>query len=55
MMTYSSSTNFGRVYCMKVYEIPEGSRIAKGRALVNLLPLQEGEYIVKFLDSWKHC
>lgn len=44
-------SNFGRVYCMKVYEIPEGSRIAKGRALVNLLPLQEGEYIVKLLDS----
>lgn len=44
-------SNFGRVYCMKVYEIPEGSRIAKGRALVNLLPLQEGEFIVKLLDS----
>jgi DNA gyrase subunit A len=44
-------SNFGRVYCMKVYEIPEGSRIAKGRALVNLLPLQENEYIVKLLDS----
>lgn len=44
-------SNFGRVYCMKVYEIPEGSRIAKGRALVNLLPLQEGEYIVKLLDA----
>lgn len=44
-------SNFGRVYCMKVYEIPEGSRIAKGRALVNLLPLQEGEYIVKLLES----
>lgn len=44
-------SNFGRVYCMKVYEIPEGSRTAKGRALVNLLPLQEGEYIVKLLDS----
>ncbi|HSW75426.1 MAG TPA: DNA gyrase subunit A, partial [Candidatus Saccharimonadales bacterium] len=44
-------SNFGRVYCMKVYEIPEGSRISKGRALVNLLPLQEGEYVVKLLDS----
>jgi DNA gyrase subunit A len=44
-------SNFGRVYCMKVYEIPEGSRIAKGRALVNLLPLQEGEFIVKLLDA----
>lgn len=44
-------SNYGRVYCMQVYEIPEGSRTAKGRALVNLLPLQEGEYIVKLLDS----
>lgn len=44
-------SNFGRVYCMKVFEIPEGSRIAKGRALVNLLPLQEGEFIVKLLDT----
>lgn len=44
-------SNFGRVYCMKVYEIPEGSRVAKGRALVNLLPLQEGEFIVKLLET----
>ena len=44
-------TNFGRVYCMKVFEISEGSRIAKGRALVNLLPLLEDEYVVKLLDS----
>lgn len=44
-------TNFGRVYCMKVFEISEGSRIAKGRALVNLLPLLENEYVVKLLDS----
>ncbi|MBI2353017.1 DNA gyrase subunit A [Candidatus Dependentiae bacterium] len=44
-------SNFGRVYCMNVFEIPEGSRIAKGRALVNLLPLQENEFIVKLLDS----
>ena len=44
-------SNFGRVYCMKVYEIPEGSRIAKGRALVNLLPLQENEFIVKLLET----
>ncbi len=42
-------TNFGRVYSMQVFEIPEGSRIAKGRAIVNLLPLQEGEKVVKLL------
>ena len=46
-------TNFGRVYCMKAYEIPEGSRIAKGRAIVNLLPLVEGEFVVKLLNSFE--
>ncbi len=46
-------TNFGRVYCMKAYEIPEGSRIAKGRAIVNLLPLIEGECVVKLLNSFE--
>ena len=36
-------TNRGKVYRSKVYELPEMSRTAKGRALVNLLPLREGE------------
>ncbi len=36
-------TNRGKVYRLKVYELPEGSRTAKGSALVNLLPLREGE------------
>ena len=36
-------TNYGKVYRLKVYELPEGARTAKGRALVNLLPLREGE------------
>jgi len=44
-------TNFGRVYCMSVFEIPEGSRIAKGRAIVNLLKMLEGETVVKLLDA----
>src|SRR3954469_12885983 len=38
-------TNRGKVYRQKVYELPEASRTAKGRALVNLLPLREGEYV----------
>jgi DNA gyrase subunit A len=42
-------TNLGRVYTLKVFEIPEASRIAKGRAIVNLLPLVEGEKVVKLL------
>ncbi len=44
-------TNFGRVYCMSVFEIPEGSRTAKGRAIVNLLKMIEGEIVVKLLDA----
>jgi len=42
-------TNFGRVYSKRVFEIPEGSRTAKGRAIVNVLALQEGEHVVKLL------
>jgi DNA gyrase subunit A len=38
-------TNYGKVYRLKVYELPEGSRNHKGRALVNLLPLKEGEQV----------
>jgi DNA gyrase subunit A len=38
-------TNYGKVYRLKVYELPEGARTAKGRALVNLLPLREGEAV----------
>lgn len=44
-------TNLGRVYGMNVYEVPEASRTAKGRAVVNLLPLTEGEYVVKLLST----
>ena len=42
-------TNLGRVYNLRVFEIPEGSRTAKGRAVVNLLPLAPGENVVKLL------
>jgi DNA gyrase subunit A len=38
-------TNRGKVYRQKVYELPEASRTARGRALVNLLPLREGEFV----------
>src|SRR4030095_6965926 len=38
-------TNMGKVYRLKVYELPEGARTAKGRALINLLPLREGERV----------
>jgi DNA gyrase subunit A len=42
-------TSLGRVYSCNVYEVPESSRTAKGRAVVNLLPLVENERIVKLL------
>ena len=38
-------SNFGKVYKLKLYKIPVASAQAKGRALVNLLPLSEGEVI----------
>ena len=42
-------TNFGRVYNLQVFEVPEASRIARGRAIVNLLPLNPQERVVKLL------
>jgi DNA gyrase subunit A len=42
-------TDKGRVYYKKVFELPEGSRTAKGRPLVNVLDLQDGEQVVAML------
>ena len=39
-------TNKGRVYAKKIWEIPQASRTAKGKAFVNLIPLQDGERVV---------
>jgi DNA gyrase subunit A len=44
-------TNRGKVYRQKVYELPEGARTGKGRALVNLLPLREGERVQAVLST----
>jgi DNA gyrase subunit A len=38
-------TSVGKVYRLKVHELPLGSRQSKGRALVNLLPLAQGESV----------
>jgi len=38
-------TNLGKVHWLKVHEIPEGGRQAKGKAMVNLLSLDEGERV----------
>jgi DNA gyrase subunit A len=38
-------TSVGKVYRLKVHELPEGNRQGRGRAVVNLLPLREGERV----------
>jgi len=42
-------TNFGRVYYERAFEIPEASRTSPGKAIVNLLELQENEKIAAML------
>ncbi len=44
-------TNRGKIYRLKVYELPEGSRTAKGSALVNLLPLRDGEQVMAVIPT----
>ncbi len=44
-------TNRGKVYRLKVYELPEGSRNAKGSSLNNLLPLREGERVMAVIPT----
>ena len=46
-------SNLGRVYKMKAYEIPEGSRQSKGMNLINLLPLMQGEKITHIVPIRK--
>lgn len=43
-------TNKGKVYKLKVYELPEGGRLAKGQAIVNLLQLSQDEQIQSTLS-----
>lgn len=38
-------TNTGKVYSMRVFELPEGSRTAKGQAIINLLNIEQGELV----------
>src|SRR5215204_4361717 len=44
-------TNQGKVYRLKVYELPEGSRNSRGRALVNVLPLREKEKVTAVIPT----
>jgi DNA gyrase subunit A len=43
-------SNRGRVYSLKVYEVPQGSRGARGKPIVNLLQIEEGEKINAILS-----
>jgi DNA gyrase subunit A len=43
-------TNFGQCFWLKVYEIPDGSRLARGKAMVNLLPLRTDEKIEAYVS-----
>ncbi len=38
-------SNRGRCYWLKVYEVPQGSRVSRGKPIVNMFPLEEGEKI----------
>jgi len=42
-------SNRGRVYWLKVYEVPQGSRASRGKPIVNLVPLMEHEKITAIL------
>jgi DNA gyrase subunit A len=42
-------SNRGRMYWLKVWEVPQGSRNSRGRPIVNMFPLQEGEKITVVL------
>ncbi|UCX04780.1 DNA gyrase subunit A [Shewanella glacialimarina] len=42
-------SDFGKMYWLKVYQLPLASRTARGRPIINLLPLSEGEHITAIL------
>jgi len=42
-------SNRGKVYWLRVFEIPQASRTARGRPIVNILPLEEGERLTTIL------
>jgi DNA gyrase subunit A len=42
-------TNFGRVYRLKCYEVPEGSRTSKGMNIANLLPISQNESVTSMI------
>lgn len=44
-------TNFGKVYWLKVHQIPQGDAATKGKAIVNLIQLEDGEQAVAFQSA----
>ncbi|MDR1576648.1 MAG: DNA gyrase subunit A [Deltaproteobacteria bacterium] len=42
-------TNRGRLYWLKVYEVPDASRTSKGKAMINVLPMSDGEKVTAVL------
>ena len=46
-------TNYGKVYQIKAYEVPEGSRVSKGKAIFNFLSLNQNEAVTSVLAAPK--
>ena len=47
-------SNLGRVYKLRGYMIPEGSRTSKGIPIQNLLPLEKGEKVMSIIPVWNY-
>ncbi len=47
-------SNKGKVFQIRVFEIPESSRVAKGQALVNLINIEQGEHVTAILTAASH-
>ncbi len=45
----------GKVYWLRVFELPQASRVSRGKPIVNLLPLEEGERINAILPIREYC
>ncbi|HSX58111.1 MAG TPA: DNA gyrase subunit A [Candidatus Saccharimonadales bacterium] len=43
-------TNKGKVFQLKVYDLPEGSRISKGQAIINLINIEQGEQVTSVFN-----
>lgn len=46
-------TNKGKVFQLKVWELPEGSRISKGQAIINLINIEQGEQVTSVFNVSK--